>query len=344
MATKTLDILLANQPGKSIAIPYNDDELISTLIQRISRHLDEDDADIHERDLYINAIRIKDHDKIISQYRVFGNCFTYHPLRKSNLITVYVTTLMDRSIHVQCDPSHTIYRIKEMLELKEGYPPFIQRLVFGGKLLNDETRSLASLDITHESKIHIVLAIGGGNAGAAETLTLSDVTVMRKYQFTEAAPEGRLCMRGTNIECQCPCTPDYLVVSPRLYGLVNLIDSQFECPNCRSMNTASPITAGFVECRYRFHGIKSTGEQYSSEWKEVTAEDCYQLFDTSCKATWVQLFIESTNLFTSEVCALCLGHMDESEQRDCGHRFHGTCSGHWDPCPRCRFNQHLITL
>ncbi|KAK3806727.1 MAG: ubiquitin-related domain-containing protein, partial [Benniella sp.] len=177
MATKTLDILLANQPGKSIAIPYSDDEFISTLIQRISRHLDEDDAEIHERDLYINTIRTKDHSKTLPQYRVFGNCLTYVPLRKSDLINVNVTTLTGKNIHVQCDPSDTICRLKERLESKEGYPPFVQRLVFGGKLLNNETRSLASLDITHESKIHIVLAIGGGYAGAVETLTLSDVTV-----------------------------------------------------------------------------------------------------------------------------------------------------------------------
>ncbi|KAI8356503.1 ubiquitin-related domain-containing protein, partial [Mortierella sp. GBAus27b] len=161
MAT-TFDILIAREPGKTVRISCVDDEPISDLIQRISSELNEDDSKIHERDLFINGIRLKDHWKPLSHFRIFGTCLTYLSLRRSDIMTICVSTLSGKDIYIDCDPLQTIRRLKELVEMKEGITPDVQRFVFLKQLLRDEARTLGSYDIKHQSRMHLVLALRGG--------------------------------------------------------------------------------------------------------------------------------------------------------------------------------------
>ncbi|KAG0069136.1 hypothetical protein BGZ89_003477, partial [Linnemannia elongata] len=60
----------------------------------------------------------------------------------------------------------------------------------------------------------------------------------------------------------------------------------------------TPITVGFMQCKYRFHGIKLSGEQYTSDWRKVTKDDCYQVFKPDKQVHWRRLVIESAGSFT----------------------------------------------
>ena len=48
-----------------------------------------------------------------------------------------VKTLTGKEIEIDIEPTDTIERIKERVEEKEGIPPVQQRLIFGGKQMNE---------------------------------------------------------------------------------------------------------------------------------------------------------------------------------------------------------------
>jgi hypothetical protein len=160
--------------------------------------------------------------------------------------------------------------------------------------------------------------------------------------FSKSAPRGRMSCFGTNVECKCECTPGYRVVCRKNFGTIELSDAKFTCPNCNQDDKIVPITVGFVRCKYRFHGIKGNGQQHTSEWKDVTDDDLYQLLSPSNQTTWKRLVIESAKLGSPEECSICLEPMHTTTSLGCGHRFHQACYMKWNSsCPLCRYNQHL---
>jgi ubiquitin-like protein Nedd8 len=75
---------------------------------------------------------------------------------------IKVKTLSGKEIELDVEGSSRIQRIKEQIEEKEGIPPAQQRLIFGGKQLNDE-QTVAFYNIEGGSSLHLVLALRGGS-------------------------------------------------------------------------------------------------------------------------------------------------------------------------------------
>ncbi|KAF8942027.1 hypothetical protein BGZ47_006951 [Haplosporangium gracile] len=212
-------------------------------------------------------------------------------------------------------------------------------------------RTVASTGKTAAIPLNYSGAIGGAIIGDAVTwiggTLFSDVSVasnVHKVDFSTSAPPGRVAAPGTNVECECACTPSHRVICIKTFGSLELPDTTFVCPNCNLHDMIVPVTVGFMSCKYRFHGIKRTGEQYTSDWVDVKDHDGYQLFDADKSTVWRRLAIESADLHACEDCTICLKPMESTDTLGCGHCFHTDCIANWTgPCPNCEFNKHLNT-
>ncbi|TEB32160.1 ubiquitin [Coprinellus micaceus] len=74
---------------------------------------------------------------------------------------IKVKTLTGKEIELDIDPDDKISRIKEKVEEQSGVPPAQQRLIFGGRQMQDE-KTATELNIQAGSVLHLVLALRGG--------------------------------------------------------------------------------------------------------------------------------------------------------------------------------------
>ncbi|KAF9123548.1 hypothetical protein BGW39_008889 [Mortierella sp. 14UC] len=211
-----------------------------------------------------------------------------------------------------------------------------------GKLPED-SRTLADYHIKKDSNLHFVMLLrGGGTLRGMVFSDVSDISNVRKIQFSKDAPPGRVATSGTNIECECECTPTHRVICRKPFGTLELSGESSTCPNCLQSENIVPATVGFLTCQCRFHGLKSSGKQYTSNWRRVEAVDCYQQFITDKKIAWRRLVIQSAPLDAYDECTICLEALRVFKTLACGHRFHAACIKNWrGSCPNCRCSKNL---
>ena len=74
---------------------------------------------------------------------------------------IFVQTLTSKTITLDVDPVHTISQVKNQIHDKECIAPSQQRLIYGGKQLEDD-RLLLDYNIQDLSTLNLVLRLLGG--------------------------------------------------------------------------------------------------------------------------------------------------------------------------------------
>ncbi|KAF9154468.1 hypothetical protein BG015_000876 [Linnemannia schmuckeri] len=320
----TFDIIIVNNPGQYVTVPYKDTQPIFFVLESIRSQLGIKEEDIGRQDLYINGRHLEAQQHTTAHYRAFGRTLTYRNHSKSNM-RITIKKLSGISVPLKVHSSMRISELKEMFHCKEGIP---------SDQPNDQY-SLMDYNIQKECVVYLILRLHDGGTMLGMVFADEFVTSnVRKVDFLATAPPGRVASPATNVECKCA----------KKFGTLELLEESFICPNCDKSDKIVPVTVGFMSCRYHFHGIEAAGEQYTSDWKDATDEDCYQLFNSDKSTTWRRLVIEFTNASDCDECSICLECLRTSVTLGCGHMFHANCtSTRSGSCPNCRFNQDLTT-
>ncbi|KAF9146913.1 Ubiquitin [Linnemannia schmuckeri] len=313
----TIEVMLAGRPGESVIVPYIAKEPIYNIIQRIAMKLQETKSDYNYQELYLQGFHLEYPQLPLADYRVLGGTLTYQSIKKGDMSIFVRNVIGDKSLCIGCNPSDTILNIKKILFKREGVPLAQLLMLHRGKALRDDDATLESLGVRRISTLTMLTRVRGG-IGLTLSLPIrfADVSsrdnVLNVRLATHASP-GRTVNRGTNIERHLPIH----------FGAIEFSREKFCCPNCLSFNTTVPFTAGFWNCKYRFHGLKADGTQFTAKWTIVDNPEAYRFFKPEKQIGRTRLVIESAALDREDDCPLCLRRMvDNIATLDCDHRFH----------------------
>ena len=137
------------------------DVLPSETIKDIKKLIAEIEHDYMDREgtglsLYFEDKKLED-IKTVSAYNIKNES----TLQVLHIFQIFVKTLIGKLITINnIEPSDTVEELKGKIQDKEGIPPDSQRILFGGRQLEDN-RTLADYNIQRNSCLYLMLRLRG---------------------------------------------------------------------------------------------------------------------------------------------------------------------------------------
>ncbi|KAF9538864.1 hypothetical protein EC957_006080 [Mortierella hygrophila] len=276
---QTLDITIANsdRPAYTIQFPYKLTVTLSILFKRIHARLRTDESPSTAK-----------------------TSFSMTPQARTITAPWRATASWTAAPPSPTTPCHSGQELRAMLSCLNVLYGEIYTLYFAPEMMIQKVKTVMHLLNRYESSAHNLNFAGKKLEGKCP---------LEDY---EPALLDDVISPGINIESASRCTSTHRVVFKEAFGTLAITQAFFACPNCGGSDGITPITVGFIRCKYRFRGTKASGELYTSGWKEVATDDYHQLFVSSKEISWRQLDIETACLGYDE-CPICSELMKEFE-------------------------------
>lgn len=208
---------------------------------------------------------------------------------------LFIKTLSSRTLTLNdIDQNDTIFRVKKQIEEKEKIPVDQIRLMFAGKILDNDIM-LSEYKISPDSTLHIILRSRGGGS----MFNFSDMESYKKLGFSKDAPKWRVVFSGLNLEGICNNTSCdafgkkvWMHFGFGKFKVEKLVDIG-KCPICHQL--ASKISSGgFVNCRYSYEGTKVNNQSIKSETKTAPRDNLIYYDSNNGEDIWnsMTIFVE----------------------------------------------------